>query len=863
MTALMRWQLREAAEIAGISCLLGGAQPAGRRIAVRVEGGTVVSWTDVSARWRGHLLWSEPARLDGDERAQLVEAARAIAGERDLTLEFDLDDEPALVACNAQIQTLGAFIHAGEPAAGPGPVRGTMLRCDGATALPLPAGEVAPWTAVAHVMASDRQALRSALGAVRLAGMPTTLALLRTCLAAAGDRSLRLRDLDAVAYVPVAVEVLAGGLHTTLQDWPGRLGVWAVGVPPSGPFDDLGFRLANRLVGNPAGAPALEVTLAGPTLRFHSAAIVALAGCAVDATLDGAPLPMWRAVTVAAGSVLRIAGPTGAGARCTLAVRGGFAADSYLGSAATFDLGGFGGITGKPLLAGDWLPLQRTVDASELSDCPRPLPSAARPMLTRSWEIGVLEGPHAAPDFLTSAGMKAFYATSWQVHLHSNRTGIRLIGPKPGWAREDGGEAGLHPSNIHDNAYAFGAVDLTGDMPIILGPDGPSCGGFVCPMVVVQAERWKLGQLRPGDAVRFVRLTMAAAEARRIDAAHLVEHLSTPLRRSVVRSEPDPAVIHRRAGTRTRPALCLRRAGDDFMLLEYGEAELDLALRLRVELLDRTLRERRIPGIIDLVPGVRSLQVHHDPTRLPGHRVADLLTSLDAGLPSADSATVASRTVHLPLSWDDPSTRKAIAIYMQSVNADAPWCPWNIEFIRRINGLASVEEVQRIVYEAEYLVLGLGDVYLGAPVATPTDPRHRLVTTKYNPARTWTPENAVGIGGAYMCIYGMEGPGGYQFVGRTVPVWRTREAQPALLRNFDRIRWYPVGAEELLDLRADCRAGRWHPRIEDGVFDGAAYTRFLADNASEIAGFRSTQRTAFAAERERWGRSAARSMVQA
>ena len=76
-----------------------------------------------------------------------------------------------------------------------------------------------------------------------------------------------------------------------------------------------------------------------------------------------------------------------------------------------------------------------------------------------------------------------------------------------------------------------------------------------------------------------------------------------------------------------------------------------------------------------------------------------------------------------------------------------------------------------IVFDAQYLVLGLGDVYLGAPVATPLDPRHRLVTTKYNPARTWTPENAVGIGGAYLCIYGMEGPGGYQFVGRTTQVW--------------------------------------------------------------------------------------------
>ncbi|MFN9457066.1 MAG: carboxyltransferase domain-containing protein, partial [Acidobacteriota bacterium] len=106
--------------------------------------------------------------------------------------------------------------------------------------------------------------------------------------------------------------------------------------------------------------------------------------------------------------------------------------------------------------------------------------------------------------------------------------------------------------------------------------------------------------------------------------------------------------------------------------------------------------------------------------------------------------------------------------YTTTVRKDAPWCPSNLEFIRRVNDLESLEAVKRIVFDASYLVMGLGDVYLGAPVATPTDPRHRLVTTKYNPARTWTPENAVGIGGAYLCVYGMEGPGGYQFVGRTL-----------------------------------------------------------------------------------------------
>jgi urea carboxylase len=158
--------------------------------------------------------------------------------------------------------------------------------------------------------------------------------------------------------------------------------------------------------------------------------------------------------------------------------------------------------------------------------------------------------------------------------------------------------------------------------------------------------------------------------------------------------------------------------------------------------------------------------------------------------------------------------------------------------------------------------MGLGDVYLGAPVATPLDPRHRLVTTKYNPARTWTPENAVGIGGAYLCVYGMEGPGGYQFVGRTVQMWNRyrqtadfRDGHQWLLRFFDRIRFYPVSANELLKMREDFPQGRFQLRIEPSTLRLGDQRRFLQQNAASIAEFKSKQQAAFEAERERWKQS--------
>jgi urea carboxylase len=589
------------------------------------------------------------------------------------------------------------------------------------------------------------------------------------------------------------------------------------------------------------------------------------------ARLDGRAVPAWTPVAVAAGSLLEIGPVAGPGLRATLGMRGGIDEPRFLGSRSTFALGGYGGHDGRSLLAGDTLFLGR-----DTAGPPRELPPGMAPVLGDRWELGVLVGPHTAPEFLTCDGLAELVRTTWEVHHNSARTGVRLVGPKPRWARTDGGDAGLHPSNIHDTGYALGSVDLTGDMPIILGPDGPSLGGFVCPLVVAAAERWKLGQLRPGDLVRFVPLAReeaAALDRRRDEWLERATERIGPLARPVwnrpltagsngaaAGARLDDAVLARRPASDDGPEVTVRQAGDRFVLVELGPMTLDLDLRLRVHALDRWVQAELGPGVVDATAGVRSLLVQVDGHRLTVEAAADALLRAQEELTDVVDQPFPSRVVHLPLSWDDPATREAIQRYMHGVRADAPWCPWNIEFIRRINGLASTDDVKRIVFDASYLVLGLGDVYLGAPVATPLDPRHRLVTTKYNPARTWTPENAVGIGGAYLCIYGMEGPGGYQFVGRTVPVWNRDRlgphfAEPWLLRTFDQLRWFPVEADELLEMRADQRAGRLPIAIEETTFRLADHHAELAAAADDIDAFRTGQQAAFATERQAWADS--------
>ncbi|MBI6749434.1 5-oxoprolinase/urea amidolyase family protein [Pseudomonas syringae] len=864
--------------------------------------------------------------------------------------------------------------------------------------------------------------LIDALNETRLYGVETNRDYLRQIIADAPFASGQpwTRCLEDLMYHADTFEVLSGGTQTSVQDYPGRLGYWAVGVPPSGPMDSRALRQGNGLLGNPEGCAALEITMSGPLLRFNTDAVVAVTGAHIPITLDGQACAMNTALFVSAGSTLSLGTIAGAGVRSYLCVRGGLDVPDYLGSKSTFTLGQFGGHGGRALRAGDVLHIAPLVERS----AGQQIADEALEALTDVRRMRVIYGPHAAPEYFTEAYIERFFATDWEVHFNSSRTGVRLIGPKPEWVRADGGEAGLHPSNIHDNPYAIGAVDFTGDMPVILGPDGPSLGGFVCPVTIIEADLWQLGQLKAGDKVRFTPVSVEACHAERCGSALAREGYSpdaenpstapassrtSPLpqgtanfrgselaregyipdaenpstatpssrasqipqstansRRSELVREgyspdaenPSAATPSSRASSlpqgtanfrrselvregyspgaenpstapdssrtsplpqgnanfrrselvregyspgaenpstapdssRTSPLLqgtanfrdsevvriedlpspvildigqddkrlVARLSGDTHLLLEIGAPELDLVLRLRGHALMLALEAKALAGVVDLTPGIRSLQVHYRPEQLPLRQLLDIIAGEWDAVCAAKDLQVASRIVHLPLSWDDPACQLAIEKYMTTVRKDAPWCPSNLEFIRRINDLPNLDEVQRTVFDASYLVMGLGDVYLGAPVATPLDPRHRLVTTKYNPARTWTAENSVGIGGAYMCVYGMEGPGGYQFVGRTLQMWnRYRdvaafEGKPWLLRFFDQIRFYPVSADELVRIRRDFPLGRFALNIEHSTLNLADYQAFLTREAEGIEAFRAQQNAAFNAERERW-----------
>lgn len=701
------------------------------------------------------------------------------------------------------------------------------------------------------------QKLRQALNETAVSGCITNIDYLRSIANSAMFEQAKVatKVLDSYEYNPTAFEVVVPGAYTTVQDYPGRKGLWHVGVPPSGCMDEYAFRVANRCVGNHKKSPGLEITLSGPTLLFHHDVIVAVTGGEVDVQVDGEGVQQWAPIHIKKGQKLAI-GKLKSGCRAYLAIRGGIDVCEYLGSRSTFALGNLGGYNGRVLKFGDVLFLGQP----ELPSCTLPVPisePAPVPLLlipsydfnaTKSWQVGVTCGPHGSPDFFTAEAVQEFFNSPWKVHYNSNRFGVRLIGPKPKWARKDGGEAGLHPSNAHDYVYSLGAINFTGDEPVILTCDGPSLGGFVCEAVVAEAEMWKIGQVKPGDLIHFIPLSYEVAKGLKLEQDKIIDAFGGELPSFEGRSlsAPENPVLAVIEKTCTSPKIVYRQAGDRYILVEYGENSMDFNLCYRIHKLIEMVKELAVRGVVEMSRGVRSVLIEYDEL-VSQRELLKTMLALEKEIVFVNKWKVPSRLIRLPMAFEDKKTLEAVKRYQETIRSDAPWLPNNVDFIASINGIER-KDVHDLLYSARFMVLGLGDVFLGAPCAVPLDPRQRLLGTKYNPSRTFTPNGTVGIGGLYMCIYTMESPGGYQLVGRTVPIWdkltlgaHSPGNKPWLLNPFDQVEFYPVSEAEIDVFTEEMEAGHFEVEIVDTVFDHEEYLRWVQANSSSIELFLDNQ----------------------
>ena len=304
------------------------------------------------------------------------------------------------------------------------------------------------------------------------------------------------------------IRVIKPGLQTTIQDLKGRSGYWGVGIPPSGAIDGKSFKLANELLGNNENDTALEMTTIGAQLAFNKNTFISITGAEVTVKLAGKKIEQNRVIKINEGDLLEIGNVKATGMRMYLAVKGGLNVPKYLGSTSTFVSGKFGGLNGRSLKAGDEIEINEhlEMDESLLEN-----KISTTETFSNHWKIKTMLGPHSSPDYFTEEMVNVFFSEEWKVHYQSNRLGFRLLGPPAEFTRSNGGGGGSHPSNLHDYVYTVGSINFTGDMPIILGPDGPSLGGFVCLATIISSDLWKLGQLRPNDTINFQKVTLKQA----------------------------------------------------------------------------------------------------------------------------------------------------------------------------------------------------------------------------------------------------------------------------------------------------------------------------------------------------------------
>ncbi|KAI0869091.1 urea carboxylase [Hypoxylon argillaceum] len=640
------------------------------------------------------------------------------------------------------------------------------------------------------------------------------------------------------SYKPCGIDVISGGSYSTIQDFPARSSI-GYGIPKSGPMDSISSRIANILVGNPIGVEVLEMTLIGPELLFMSSTKVAVCGANCVVTIDGKERQMWSSLSIASGQTLRIGIVTGAGCRVYLAVKGGFPKiPSVFGSKSTTPSLKYGGYQGRPLRVGDFLHLQMQEPALLIETDDFRLPPHMVPDMSVE-KVYVLQGPHDSEDIMTNEDRNMLYGTKWRVGYNSSRSGVRLLGPTPQWARQNGGEAGSHPSNYIDYGYPSpGGINWGGDSPCIFTVDSPNLGGLICSSTVISADLWKLGQLKPGDTLALIPVSLehAVRQIQRVEA-HLSaiqevvsSNTATPnvLPRRIPRATVVPngailKVVLAHGPSELLPKITYRQGGDRFLLVEIGEQSPDVSIIGRVKLLIDKLKSQVDVRLL-LTPHVSSVMIEYDPLEIPQQNLLNRVDEIQSQIETSINLPISCREVRLPLVIDHPEIEQCIRRYMETTRDKAIYLPDNVEYLRKCNGLSTRGEVFDMILQTEYIVPAVG-FFCGTPMFFPLNPKS-MICQKYNPTRVSTPGGTIGYGGPLMAGYSIEAPGGYMIAARTLEMWDTfgtkpsfTAEQPWLLRPFDKVRFFRVSIEEYDSLARDYFAGRYKWQISPSTFD--------------------------------------------
>ncbi|KAL8841495.1 MAG: hypothetical protein Q9170_000878 [Blastenia crenularia] len=698
--------------------------------------------------------------------------------------------------------------------------------------------------------------MHETLSQSRICGPPTNLDFLAAILE---DKEFETgktmtKFLTDFTYAPSAIDVLSAGAYTTVQDYPGRPSMGR-GFPHAGPMDPLAFQIANILVGNHPGVEGLEITLDGPELLFLGPAVIAICGAPMKITINGSPVSMWTRLHVQAGKKLKIGKTTAGGCRSYLALHGGLpSVAEWFGSKATSPGVGVGGYQGRALTSGDLLATTKCIP-NHLSS-PFSIPERLIPKYPYHWELMTMVGPYVE-GFLLEEDVKMMYETKWQISHNAARGGIRLIGPKPKWARADGSEGGSHPSNVPEYGYPVGTLNWTGDDPCIFPVDCPDFGGFVSSTTIIKADYWRLGQMKAGDTMQYRPVSLEHALQMRTRLNDFIEGIQRcsngsgfdqiqALDYSTLPASKDigEAVIRLIEANEGQPKTSYRQGGDDYLLVEYGEGNFDLNHRCRVTALHKALRQASgevsfSSGLINTVGCCNTLLIYYDGLRIAQATLLTHLIRLESEIGDLSRAKVPSRLFKLPILFGSPRETAAINRYMETQRPYASYLPDNMDFVAKNNGLEK-QDLKEILLTARLIAVSVG-FFAALPLCLPVDPRQRICCPKMNPSRVFTPAGQVSWGGSCMALYNVESPGGYQLTGLTIPGVDILGSKPGysldrpwLFEDFDQLTFHEVEEADYEKQLALFKSGRYEYVWEQVDFDMGEHNKLLESTKEEV-----------------------------
>ncbi|GAA5838018.1 hypothetical protein JCM11251_006825 [Rhodosporidiobolus azoricus] len=696
--------------------------------------------------------------------------------------------------------------------------------------------------------------LDQAISDTILRGTATNLSYLQTINSCpewvAGNVTTKF--LDTFPYTLSCIEVVDGGLSTTVQDGRPRLSPTGDGIPRGGPMDSLAAKAANLLVGNKPEVECFEAILSGPTFKFTTTSVVAVTGAEAEIYRDDAKKPMWSRFVVEAGSTLEIGACEGVGKSVYIAVKGGFPeVPFFAGSKSTFAAGKIGGVQGREIAAGDIITLAASAAPSSSEATDFTIPSAILPAFPHEWTLAALPGPHADADYLTKEDRASLYSTSFVISADSNRMGLRLQGLKPLKFSRNTGE---HGSNVVDHGYSEGAINLNGDTPVLLAADGPDCGGLACVVGVVTSEWWKMGQLRPGDSFRLVEPTVESLPAHIAKQQQWLGALNAAIKSGSFDDVPPfplnvetekrstDGVLLVREKTELSPKLSFRQSGDGGILVEVGsQTRLSFRTRLITELWERRLREKNIDGIYAYIQNIASILIKFHPVVLPQQDLLELLTSTFSGLPEASlEVSIPSRRIDLPVTFNDSVIKETIRRYQVSTGRKkAVYLPDNLDYLAKATGVDGVEGVVKTFTSSDWFCTSRA-FFLGLPFLFPLDARALLASQKYNPTRTYTPSGTLGYAGVQAAIYPVDSPGGYMVIGRTLTPWSSKGRYGKgyeghfLLKSFDVVRWVAMEEKEFAEVEKAFTAGSFMPKVEEITISAKEMAELERSTAEEV-----------------------------